>query len=284
MSAALQQGTAEWLQLRRSCVGASDAPVIMGVSPWKTAYQLWEEKLGLREPQMESGAMRRGLDMEESARKAFERETGIIVFPAVLFHREHEWMMASLDGIDIEHRNIVEIKCPGRQDHESAMDGVIPEKYWPQLQHQMEVCHLDEAFYFSYREDSCKILKAERDSGYIQELISKEKDFYKCLQDFEAPHLSDGDYVVRNDDIWRQAARKWAEVNILLEGLKDEEDKLRKELIRMAGKSHVRGAGIKVSRHIRIGAVNYGSIPELQGIDLERYRKQSSEIYRISHA
>ena len=119
MSALIQQSN-EWLELRKNKIGASDAPVIMHVSPWKTPYQLWEEKLGLKES-FSSSAMKRGLEMEESARKAFEKETGLVVFPQVLFHKEHEWMMASLDGIDIEGKNIVEIKCPGKVDHEIAL-------------------------------------------------------------------------------------------------------------------------------------------------------------------
>lgn len=36
----------EWLEWRKLGLGASDAPVVMGVSPWKTRHQLWLEKTG----------------------------------------------------------------------------------------------------------------------------------------------------------------------------------------------------------------------------------------------
>ena len=39
------QGTPEWLEFRRTMVMASDSPVIMGVSPWKTPLQLYHEKV-----------------------------------------------------------------------------------------------------------------------------------------------------------------------------------------------------------------------------------------------
>ena len=42
------QGTSEWLENRKNHIGASDAPVVMGVSPWDTPYKLWENKLGRR--------------------------------------------------------------------------------------------------------------------------------------------------------------------------------------------------------------------------------------------
>ena len=38
----LQQNTPEWLEFRRLRIGASDAPVIMEVSPYTTPYTLWE--------------------------------------------------------------------------------------------------------------------------------------------------------------------------------------------------------------------------------------------------
>ena len=41
----LVQQSEEWLEFRRSRIGASDAPIIMGVSPWKTHYKLWVEKI-----------------------------------------------------------------------------------------------------------------------------------------------------------------------------------------------------------------------------------------------
>ena len=279
MSALIQQSD-EWFALRRNHIGASDAPIIMGVSPWKTSYQLWEEKLGFRKNNT-TAAMQRGLDMEDEARREFEKVTGLIVFPEVVFHPEKEWMMASLDGIDIEHRNIVEIKCPGKQDHESAMDGVIPSKYYPQLQHQLAVTGLDKGFYFSYDGNSSVVLTIVKDSKYMSTMISREQEFWRCLTELEAPDLTDKDYVDRQDDIWNQTASKWLTVQHRLEKLKNEEDELRKMLICMSGKSNSKGAGIKLSRIVRRGSIDYKVIPELENVDLEKYRKEAIETWRI---
>ncbi len=40
------------------------------------------------------------------------------MFPKVVLHPAHDWMMASLDGIDLDGNSIVEIKCPGQTDLE----------------------------------------------------------------------------------------------------------------------------------------------------------------------
>ena len=41
----MQQGTPEWLALRKTKITATDACVIMGSSRWKTKTQLYREKL-----------------------------------------------------------------------------------------------------------------------------------------------------------------------------------------------------------------------------------------------
>src|SRR5271170_7079883 len=142
----LVQNTPEWEEMRKTKVGASDAPVIMEVSPYKTPYQLWQEKLSLATSK-QNYAMQRGHEMEPMARAAFEELTGLMVTPMVKFHPLHAWMMASLDGVDVSGQNIAEIKCAGKEDHEIALSGQIPEKYFPQLQHQLEVCQLEMAYY-----------------------------------------------------------------------------------------------------------------------------------------
>ncbi len=48
----LMQGSAEWHEHRRKHRNASETPVVLGVSPWQTPYQLWQYKLGLIEPEV----------------------------------------------------------------------------------------------------------------------------------------------------------------------------------------------------------------------------------------
>ena len=35
----------EWLQLRKRGIGGSDAAVILGISPFKSTWELWNEKV-----------------------------------------------------------------------------------------------------------------------------------------------------------------------------------------------------------------------------------------------
>ena len=276
-----QQNTPEWLSFRKNKIGASDAPVIMEVSPWKTPYQLWEEKLGVRE-NVTTAAMQRGTDMEEEARQAFEKESGLVVFPHVRVSKEHDWMIASLDGMDAEEKHMVEIKCPGKEDHEKAMDGVIPEKYLPQLQHQLCVTGLDFGYYFSYSRSAARILVIERDDKYISKLIKKEQEFYSCMMEFVPPKLTDRDYAERNDPEWLELSNSYLLVQKQLKSLEEQEKQMKEQLITLAGRSNARGAGLKLSKIVRKGVVDYQMIPELKGVNLEKYRKAAIETWRVA--
>ncbi len=45
----------EWLQARKNHIGGSDASACVGVNPYKSNVDLWEEKTGLRQPEDISG-------------------------------------------------------------------------------------------------------------------------------------------------------------------------------------------------------------------------------------
>lgn len=277
----MEQGTTEWLEYRRNKIGASDAPVIMEVSPWKTPYQLWLEKCGAIEPHVNK-SMKRGSVMEQEARNQFSNYIGVEVFPSVETHEHHDWMIASLDGRDIDKKIIVEIKCPGKEDHNLALDGKIPEKYYPQLQHQMSVCDVNKMFYYSYDGHKGVCVEVERNDYYIMQMIVAEMKFYDCMVSFYPPALSDGDFVEREDEDWENIALQWREVNQSLKDLKIREDDLRRKLIWLAGERDTKGAGIKLNKVVRRGQVDYKKIEQLQHLDLEPFRKPSTIFWTIT--
>lgn len=282
---ALIQGTKEWLQARREKVGSSDAPVIMGVSPWSTPLQCWEEKMGLREARKKTAAMQYGLDTEEEARQAFEKMTDIYVFQDVIDHPEKKWMRASLDGIDVEKKHIVEIKCPRNSlDHEIAKTYSVPEKYYPQVQHQIFVCELDKAYYFSYFNKEGVIVEVKRDEKYLKKLLEEEEKFWDCMQNFIAPDAIEKDYVKMGCATWTAYEERYAAIDASLNKLEKEKEELRQHLLEMAGGQNVVGNRLKLSKVVRKGIVDYKTVPELEGVNLEKYRKAPTTTWRITNA
>jgi len=279
----LRQNTPEWLEFRRSRIGASDAPILMGQSPWKTPYQLWMEK-NLKTETEETPAMARGKALEDEARKKFEDMTGLAMMGNRCYvHKERPWQMCSLDGIDMEEKSIVEIKCPNRNDHDTAKSGHIPTKYYGQLQHQMAVMGLDHAYYFSYDGYDGAVVEVERNAEFVRELLDVEKTFYfDYYMKGTPPPLSEKDYIEQMSEHWDMATCMYKDVDKKLKELEVKKDMLRERLIGLANERNSRGNGVTVSKTIRRGTVDYAQIPELQTVDLERYRKPSAPMWRIN--
>jgi putative phage-type endonuclease len=183
----LIQGSPEWHACRLQHLGASDAAAIMGVSPWSNQLKLWNEKVGLAGPKKETGPMLYGRQEESKALDSFIEETGIIMAPAVRFHHTIDFMMASLDGLSPCETLALEIKCPGKKDHTTASEGNIPDKYYPQLMHQMEVLGIDMIYYYSYNPSSQYLIEVKRDQVYIDDMLEKERKFWDCVLKFEEP-------------------------------------------------------------------------------------------------
>lgn len=291
MSALVQQ-TDEWLELRKNKIGASDAPIIMGVSPWKTELQLWEEKVGIRNSPT-TYVMERGHRLEPAARQRLQDETGIEFFPKVVFHPKIDWMMASLDCIDEKSQTIGEIKCPGKEDHALAKSGKIPDKYYPQLQHQMEVCGLDVALYFSYyvspeNEIDTQLVECRRNTQYLKSMMEKEDRFInQYVQNFIAPPETERDLELRSDETWKSLASEWLHIRksiLQLERFEKREKELRDLLVHASNGKNCVGGGIKLTRSVRKGNIDYPKITDTLGIDVEPYRKEPVECWRIAKA
>src|SRR5512138_2400103 len=84
---------------RKTGLGGSDSPVVLGVSPFTTRKELWLEKMGLSEPKEESPAMRRGNFLEEPVAQLYQKVTGrqVEVVKQRLIHPQHPFIYAHID-------------------------------------------------------------------------------------------------------------------------------------------------------------------------------------------
>lgn len=274
----VEQGTQEWLDARKNRIGGSDAPSIMGVG-YHTARKIGMQKLGLLPASYTSQAMQRGKDLEPLALLEFKRMTGYSsMTPKVLVPQGKDWLIASMDGIDLESKIAVEIKCPTNMStHCDALNGKVPERYVPQLQHQMNVCGLDMIYYFSFDGSSGTIIEVERDDHYILDLEEKEFAFWEALQNLEIPDAVDRDLPVINDEYKLDLIQKLLGARGIGQQAKKDEEMYRKELIELQGGLEGRGGGIMITKQLCKGLVDYSLIPELRGLDLNQYRNPRYE-------
>jgi putative phage-type endonuclease len=193
------QQSEDWHAFRKKGIGASDTPIIMGVSPWRTRKQLLKEKLGLIAPQKVTEAMLRGQKLEPMARTIAETMFDTIFIAETRISRDYCYMFASLDGICIDNKILIEIKCASDKNHALAKEGKCPEYYKPQMQKQMYVCEFDKVHYFSFYQKAWFpeatyegiIVIEHRDQKYIEIMLEHEKEFYKEMQDGNVHRISD---------------------------------------------------------------------------------------------
>lgn len=195
----LQQGSSCWRAWCQDGIGSSDAAAIMGVSPWQTARQLWEVLTQRAMPAKPTFAMRRGLRLEPLARRLYEMRTGCLMEPCCAQHDQHDWLRASLDGLDLTGTLVLEIKVPNADVHRLSVAGHVPDYYWPQVQHHLAVTGAARLHYVSYSEnrlfgpdERLAVVEVLPDAAYQARLLHTEWSFWgRVLLDYwpedEAP-------------------------------------------------------------------------------------------------
>lgn len=100
------------LALRRPYLGASDCAAVLGLSPFKTALQVWSEKRGLVEPEPQNEAMYWGTVLEPVVADRYAAEHGCTLWnPERVYHHEtHDWLVATPDRLIVGENKGVEIK------------------------------------------------------------------------------------------------------------------------------------------------------------------------------
>ena len=285
---AYEQRTPEWLALRKTKVCATDSIILMGVAPsyWskKTAYDVWLDKQPNSPFELEDNfAMKRGRELEPEALKLFEYMTGYLMRPEVLISPRNEWQLASLDGLDIDGRAAVEIKCGGKKNHELALEGEIPKEYYPQLQHQIAVTGLAKIYYCSYSPDHEKtiaIKEVYRDEAYIENMINIEREFYtnhmltgippeKKIPDIES-------------EAWNILSDEYKRLSNRIDEDKKRQEEIKDLLLEISSGKNAQGNGISLQKIERKGIIDFKLIPEIKNVDLEKFRKPGSSFWKIS--
>lgn len=277
------QGTAEWHALRKTKVTATDAAPILGVAYRKTVLEAYNDKLSSAVSTYDNEDMKRGRDLEKQALAKFEDITSYLMTSKVVLHPTIDYMMASLDGMELSGKAIVEIKCPRPEgkSHEMAMSGEIPSYYVPQLMHQMECSGLKKAYYFSYTLTSYKILELHYDEKYIQNLLKEEAEFWNCVITKTEPK-SKKNYIHMDSKEWTDAAQNYRDIDRQIKALEKRKQAYKDSLFAIADGKQSTGADVTISKITRKGVVDIEALASNEKINIEKYRKPSKEEWRLT--
>ncbi len=171
----------EWLRLRKSGIGGSDAGAVCGMNPYSSAMKVFKEKTSEEIEELDNEALRIGHDLEDYVAQRFTEATGLKVRKSNFMYRskEHPFMIADVDRFVIGEDAGLECKTASAYHADKWADGNIPLHYVLQCYHYMAVTG-KKLWYiaavilgreFTYR-------RLEWDDGLIGRLVAIEDDFW----------------------------------------------------------------------------------------------------------
>lgn len=175
----------EWLEARKQGIGGSDAPAIVGVDPFRSALEVYAEKVGDLSNTEENEAMLWGRKLEPLVAQAY-RETTKRKLQKFGHHyflsTARPFAFASLDRLIVEPQAVLEIKTSNYLKEDEIKEE-IPLHFQVQLQHALGVMGFEVGSF-------AILLNARRlfwvdvpaDKEFIELLFEKEAAFWKRVQ------------------------------------------------------------------------------------------------------
>ena len=280
----------EWLDWRK--IGASDAAVIMGCSPFKTLRRLYEERVEGQQVFV-SKAMEHGNFCESAIlyeiEGAHEAAWGPMEQQVCISSDTHPFLTATLDGWFADEGVVVEVKATQLKAYQAMREAdAVPLHYWCQLQHQMYVADARMGLFAAEDPETHNVWIKEvyPDPEWVKAYLPKAQAFWEMIVNQTPPP---DDYVDKSDD------EEWAILAILLKDIKEERAQIKKfdeELakkeasikeaaIKIAGGVNTQGLGMRLNFVQKLGSLDDKAM-KADGIDIEKYRKPSTELITLN--
>lgn len=295
------QGSDEWLEWRAQGVTATDIPVILGLSPYKTVWQLWAEKVGhLNTADLSRNPnVKRGNRLEDTARQLAEKHCNEILLPICGEYGHWPTLRASFDGLD-GNQTPHEFKAPAQSTwDEISLNGeksATYKLYESQVHAQCVVAGVSYGKLMFFIEDDTpegklKTFDVELTDAMAKEILAKAQWFW-TLVTTETPPPKDPErdcFIPENGeqrflweaqaDAWRHNQTKVKKLKAELEQLAKAQKEIQNEMTILMGEfKNSDVGGVKVSRFTKKGSIDYSKFledwfPRLNLKELEEYRK-----------
>lgn len=187
--------TAQQLAERAEGLGASDCAPAVGLSRWKTSFQLYLEKIGQAPPANDDETLFKemGEALEPVALSRFTKRTHFQVSDRQKKVVDPNWSRrwVSLDGLSSDG-GLIEAKSCGFADPEEwgdeLEDDAIPMHYLMQVQHGLACTGLQHAWMpliISNRQ--FRLYRIKRDEELIELLTAREREFWTRVEARDPP-------------------------------------------------------------------------------------------------
>jgi putative phage-type endonuclease len=288
-----EQGTPEWFEQRKGLLTGSNAGAALGVSPFVTRKQLIRamvrELHGAEREFKGNIATEYGSAWESTARRVYEMETGNTVqSTGFIKHSGVYWLGASPDGIIRfpEGNGVLEIKCPFniRGDRVPTFKS-IPAHYYAQVQIEMACAGLKWAHFFQWSPYGFQLDEIGVDWQWWDINYPKLERFYEdfTMQKDNEEHLEDFRIVIEDEQAI-SLAKKAKDIAEQIKALEEERKGIIGRLSAEIGRNAQIG-DMNLTRVEKKGSIDYAKVAEKyapKDVDLDSFRKKSSEYWRLS--
>ena len=170
-----------WLRYRKKGITGTDAGAIVGLNPYSSAFQVYNDKVTEEVEEFDNESMRQGRDLEEYVAKRFTEETGLRVRKANAIYQntEHPFMLADFDRLIVGQAAGLECKTASAYSADKWADGKIPLHYQMQVQHYLAVSGYQKWYIAALiMGKEFVIREISRDEELIADLITIEERFW----------------------------------------------------------------------------------------------------------
>lgn len=287
----------QFLAERRKYLGASDIAAVMGLDPYQTPLDVFNQKMGFVEPFEGNSHTKRGTKLEEIAAREYTEQTGnklrrkrtALVHPKYPFIRGH--LDRLVEGLD----RIAEIKIPGVGNFAKVKREGLPDSWIIQLQGYLGLSRKKAGEYIIFNSDRWELLNFE---------VEAQPDLYEQIEHaavvFWSEHVLKGvpppaleadkpklEFARVNGEVKRIEDPEFLEAAELLQEAKQLEldgkqlyDIAKQRIIEaIGGYGKFQGGGLRLSYYESPGHASFDKKAlqrEHPGINLERYEKRGN--------
>lgn len=281
----IEQRTPEWFKQRVGKITGSRVGAILGLNPWMKSKDVMRSMVrefhGAESEFKGNVATEYGTKFEQYAQDDFEIEHGLEV-EETGFHvkKGADWLGASPDGL-IGNDAVLEIKCPYGARETGVFKPLSDQlHYHAQMQIEMFCAEKQRCYFYQWSTVNSEIEIVEYNQYWIDENLPKLESFYKqYLKEIKDPdkHLLD---LVQTKEA-KELAESYANAKHEIKRQTEILDDCKEQLVKIAGGKKSNVSGILVYEVERRGGVDYKKVPELEGVDLEPFRKKSTKYWAV---
>lgn len=208
---------------RNKYVGGSDIPTILGINPYKTQFELAQEKVGIKKSEFKGNEYTQYGNMMEPQIRDYVNAVNQTKFHPNTRIDDEIGIRSNTDGWDHEYNLILEIKTHGKKPTLKVYEAQM-QLYMYQFEANggwLALYERPSDFDTEFDPDRLEIVEVARDDEYIQKILNAIETFWiRCEFLKENPNATEEDYLNFGQNEVQIFANQVSQLELQLAGFK----------------------------------------------------------------